>query len=809
MNHRFLPICLILLLAVSCSQFTGPEQDHAQQPLAKPVQTPQQWFLHRGGLGEPFAWISGKSGRYPVRNYRLNAVRMANAGWWTEGDSVDLLIELPRPLTGEDLTLDFPEVRYRFHRTVQPEITFQVKVNGRKLTSRTAKLPKIVRDRKPEASKLKLSIPARFTNSHRIRITFEFQGLHTAAEMGGKGMQKLGIGFLFLKPDSVKDQIGHAVFLVKNAGPVKDGRQAVELSAFRTVSGMAFPDPVNTELDPAAAGTPDGFRPDDLVDLAIQQEKDGWTVLYGGLSPIFRPGQLPHTSDPLFYYCPKKLPMSNPPLTDSAVDAQKKQILGDLKEIRSWIKEYRRDLAREERLQREWLQRQKGYQLIPKVISPETGQEVERFQNHFYWGKNSGAFFALAKDHEFKRPASGIVNNIGALNALHQLLKSCNIQLIVVLVPDPEHLAAGMLLFNARTADDPVAVQCAASLLEYGIETIHSEPSVKKAGRAAERLYLYPSPVPGTDLWMILTDLTADRLTRFGEKAFVENPPVHYRMQRAKTVFGDNCRWPEGVDCGEHQEGEVAEGRLVLRDGQSFQPDPASKILVIGGDSLNLPGPDHTFTGMLSMRLKYAVDELIPGKEAWLHNLPLMLQSDPVRWLGGKQVCLMMVSPRMLENEILPNLRTESELFAKLRRQKLVHQYKLPPKKAEIVLPEPVPNDRRFALKKLWNRFWSQFNGTPFMIEEDEQTLTVSEFSVPEKLTGAPFIFLAETMGYPEQAVTMIVNGRKVPLPEETYVPYSPRPAVGELPAGTTSIKLEFSGRRGDLIRIRKIQLYR
>ena len=49
----------------------------------------------------------------------------------------------------------------------------------------------------------------------------------------------------------------------------------------------------------------------------------------------------------------------------------------------------------------------------------------------------------------------------------------------------------------------------------------------------------------------------------------------------------------------------------------------------------------------------------------------------------------------------------------------------------------------------------------------------------------------------------------KIPLPVEDGVPCPARPAAAELPAGTTSIKLEISGRRGDLIRLGKIRLCR
>ena len=538
-----------------------------------------------------------------------------------------------------------------------------------------------------------------------------------------------------------------------------------------------------------------------------ETEKDERTQ--SASSGVSRPGRLPDSADPAFYYAPKKLPRDNPPLPGRVVEAQKKQILKDLTPARAWIREYRRDAAREERLQRAWLRRQKNYPLIPKVLSPETGQEVERHQNHFRWGKVRSSFFALAKNYEFKR-ASGIVHNIGALNELNQLLKSCSVQLIVMLVPDPDRLAASALLSEGRTAEDPATVQCAATLLEYGIEAVYADPALLAASRASEQLFLYPSRVPGTDLWSFLADLAADRIeARFGKDAFAETGPMHYRQVQEKTVFGNNCRWPEGVDCGDHRAGEVVEGRQVLRDGQPFRPDPASKILVIGGETLDLPGPGHTFTGLLSMRLRYAVDEMIPGRGIWLHNLPLILQSDPVRWLGGKQVCLMLVPASMLEKGILPNLRTQSELYAGLGREKTF--FRFPPVKnnAEIILPAPVPGERLFEEKTAWNRFWQNASGTQFMIAEDDRPQTAAELTVPEPYTGAPFTFCADVLNYPGQSVTLLVNGRKIPLPVEDGVPCPARPAAAELPAGTTSIKLEISGRRGDLIRLGEIRLCR
>ncbi|MBQ9338046.1 MAG: hypothetical protein IJS14_12200 [Lentisphaeria bacterium] len=805
MLFRSLLTVSILLLTVSCSEIFRTEQDDAALTQTTAVPTPSIWFLFGGDLGRPYAWISGPAGKYPVFNYSIKAQPIPGPGIRTLGDTADLTIELPRPLTGQNVTLEFPEVIYPFHPVRQPKITCRILVNGSPVKQLTASMPPAGK-KPPQKTSLRLDIPSGLTNGHSLKIRFEYAKLKTAAELGGKGNHKPGIGFITLKP--VPNRPGRAYFLVRESSPVKGGRQQVELELLQPLGGPKLPDRVSLEVRIAPYDRQSGFRPDDLLDLALQQEKDRWSILYGGLSAVTNVGYLPSSLQPAFYYPPKKLPKTNPPLPGPAVAAQKSQIMSDLQSIRGRVKEYRRDAAREERLQRLWLQRQKEYPLIPKVISPETGQEIERYQNRYRWGKCQNAFFALAKDYEFKRPA-GIIHNIGALNELHRLLQSCNIQLIVMMIPDPECIAASALMSGGRLSEDPAALQCAATLLEYGIETVYADPAVLTSARVADRLFLYPSPVPDAELWAVLADLAAKRLSRFGDKeAFSENPPAHYRQIRNKTVFGDNCRWPEGVDCGEHKSGETAESLAVLRDGIPFEPDPASKILVIGGDMLNLPGPGHTFSGLLSMRLRYPVDELVPAGGVWLHNLPLVLLGDPVRWLAGKQVCLLMVSPRMLENDILPNLRTESELFAKLRRGKPVHRYKLPPKKTEIVLPAPDPKERRFVEKTRWNRFWSQFTGTPLMIEEDGRPQSAGEFAVPEKLTRSPFIFFAEIMGYPEQSVTMIVNGRKVPLLVESRIPYWSRPAAVELPAGTTSIKLEFSGRRGDLVRIRAIQLY-
>ena len=505
----------------------------------------------------------------------------------------------------------------------------------------------------------------------------------------------------------------------------------------------------------------------------------------------------------------RKLPVVNPELPRSAVQAQKEQIAADLPLCRNRMKLIRKDHALEERLQRRWLAKQHDFELIPRIMSLETGQEIERFQKQYRWMNRSGAFFALPNQMEFTG-GKGIAHNIRAVYSLQQLLNRCHVQLLVMLIPDANHIARCAFLPETSPLADPAALQCAATLLEYGIEVIYPDDAVLANMHRYERLFCYPDPRPETGLWKILAELAAKRLERFGKKAFPEPEDTLFAERFGKTAFGNNYRWPEDVHCGDHKSGEPVQSQQVFRNGIPFSPDPKSKILVIGGSDLNLPGPGHGFSGQLSMRLKYPVDELIPGGEIWFQNLAADLNRNLVRYLAGKQVCLLLVSPRMLARNIFPDVWEQMDLFIRLSSSKPVHRFPLPPPRNDIQPPPPVSGDRLAEWKQHWNREWARLMRSfpaALRIEQDDQGQFFQQLELPENPTKKPFILVIRASGYPGQSNTLLVNGQKIPLLNNTDK-LGFRPAAVVLPPETRSVKLEFSGQRDNLLMIREIQLY-
>ena len=511
-------------------------------------------------------------------------------------------------------------------------------------------------------------------------------------------------------------------------------------------------------------------------------------------------------------YPASKLPMTNPELPSAAVRSQKERIAADLPVFRQRVKAIRKDRALEERLQRIWLEKQKQFQVLPKVISLENGQEIERFQKRFRWLRRKDTLYALQDQTVFAEEVEAS-RNIRALHALHELLKKCHIQLLVVLIRDANQIARNVFLPETGHIGDPVSLQCAAILLEYGIETIYPDDEVLAAVRHSPwQLFCYPHPQPEAGLWKILADLVARRLERFGKNAFVDPAgPSHFAERMGPTAYGGNYRWPEKVDCGPHKNGGTVESLEVFRNGTPFRPDPKSKILVIGGDTLNLPGPGHTFSGQLSLRLHYPVDELIPGGEVWFQNLASVLSREPVRCLAGKEVCLMMISPRMLTRHVFPDLTEQTALADRLRRSRPVHSFTLPKNKTVFRPADPLPADRLAQAKRQWNSQWLKLAGEKdtamIRIEEEGKPTGFMKVKVPERFSKRPFILILRAAGYPGQSNTLLVNGQPVPLLSNTDS-MAFRPAAVALPPGTAELKLEFTGSRDNLILIRNVELY-
>ena len=545
------------------------------------------------------------------------------------------------------------------------------------------------------------------------------------------------------------------------------------------------------------------------------------TVLLTAVSCSQKPAPVSNAQKPLtgsrtedFGCCPypvKKLPCGNPELSKTVLRAQEKQIAQDLPVFRNRLKTIRKDLALEERLQRKWLEDRKKFELIPRIFSPETGQEIERFQNHYRWLNRNGSFYALPDKISFIEPCS-INHNIKALHALNQMLSRCHIQLLVMLIPDADHIARCAFLPSTSRIPDPAILQCASTMLEFGIEAVDPEDTVRNAMPFCERLFCYPDPQPEAGLWNILAELAAKRFERFGKDSFREKTASHFSARRGKTAYGDHYRWPEKVNCGEHKNGAVVESLEVFRNGVPFRPDPNSKILVIGGETIDLPGPGHTFSGLLSMRLKYPVDELVLPGAVWFQNLPSVLSRDPDRWLAGKTVCLLILSPRMFARHYLPDIESRTELYTRLSRAQRIQDF--PGKKTGIdpKMPKPVPGERFFAQKTRWNREWLQLaagqkNSSVVRIEAEQQRTAFMTLKLPENREIKPFILVLDAAGYPGQSNTMFVNGQPVPLLNSISFPEF-HPAAAELPPETTEAKLEFTGARDNLILIRNIRLY-
>ena len=510
-------------------------------------------------------------------------------------------------------------------------------------------------------------------------------------------------------------------------------------------------------------------------------------------------------------YRGKKLSANNPELPKTAKKAQIEQIAQDLPVFRNRLKRIRKDLALEERLQRNWLENQKKFELIPRIFSPETGQEIERFQNHYRWLNRNGSFYALPDKISFIEPCS-INHNIKALHSLNRMLSRCHIQLLVMLIPDADHTARCAFLPSTSRIPDPAVLQCAATMLEFGIEAISSDDAARTAMACSERLFCYPDPQPETGLWKVLADLAAKRFERFGKDSFREKTPSHFAARRGPTAYGKHYRWPEKVNCGEHKNGAVVESLEVFRNGEPFRPDPNSEILVIGGETIDLPGPGHSFSGLLSMRLNYPVDELVLPGAVWFQNLPSVLSREPDRWLAGKKVCLIVLSPRMFARYYLPDIESQNELYTRLSRAQRIHDFPVKRTGIDPKMSKPVPGERFFAQKTQWNREWLQLaagqkNSSVVRIEAEQPRTAFMTLKLPENREKKPFVLVLDAAGYPGQSNTMFVNGQPVPLLNSISFPEF-HPAAAELPPETTEVKLEFTGARDNLILIRNIRLY-
>ena len=809
MLFRILMLSVFLLLfTLSCA--TDSKSDAASASGSRTInpQVPDRpaavRYLESYGVYPVFAYFHCGNQIYPADNYKFGkGFQPLLDGWLfkTIIEEAQMTFFPPHPILKKDVELRIlnPVINIRNH---QREIQATFLING------TPVLEEVYR--KGIQSLISLKIPARLNQSASMTLTIRFKKLYSQSELtGNKDMRKLGIGIRLPKdnPTLKKLEISRAVFLVDQISPPgPDGIQKAELQLLDRIYGPALPENLSLDLYPAAIDPKDPvkrYQPGDRLELILLNRPGQQRVtLYGGATSWI--------PDPSFFPSEKSHAIDNPPLPEKVIETQKEQIGKDLPGLRRRVKSRTRDLAAEERFQRIWIQAQNELQLIPAVISLDNGQEIERFQNQFYWGVRHGGFFALPRKFTFMEQQN-VSGNISSLLAFRDLLRKNQIQLIILLVPDAGQIAARALIPSFESAGSLSALQCAASLLEFGLEAVYTDDLVLSKISIAERLFCYPDPRPEAALWRILAEAAADRLSRFGKDHFKETEANHYAERRGITVFGKNYRWPAGVDCGSHKRNEPVESLQVFRNGVPFRPDPRSAILVVGGENLNLPGPGHTFSGLFSKELHYSVDELVlPGKD-WIGLLPLVFSRQPYRYLSGKQAVILVISPNTLANSVMPDLQQiEAQKLAQ-QKQKPVHHFDLQYKSDNIIQQVTSARNRgqsrEIEQKKAWNLAFAQTPAKGIRIREDSVPQDFLTLDIPEKLRARPMTLVLYVAAYPGQANTLTVNGHEVPLPVNSQRHHFRCIAV-PLEAGTAKAVIKFSGQQGNLLMVHDVTLY-
>lgn len=803
---RFLLPFLALLATVSCAvrpaaPVAGPGDNTLPSGDAA-----SRWVLYYGTLSRAFARIHCGNEVLQLNNYRLASGFSQTEAWrfWTASNQAVLEFLPPPSMLKKDLILEIPQMDFAF-KGPQQKIQAEFLVGGKPLLKHefTPKSP----------VSLQLKIPAALNQAKGMTLTIRINGIRRQSELGGTDPRRLGIGFRFLKDDILLFQakVTKALFRIEKISPPDpQGIQTAELRLMNHYFGPRPQDVLKTGLHTAALEADAGirqYRKGDYLELFLQNGKGAPVIIAGG--PVLPEPAACGLTD--FSSCfPEMNTAGGPSVPENVRTAQKQQIMADLPGVRNRLKNLVRDRALDERFQRVWLQLQKKLEPVPRVFSPDDGQEIERFQNLYFWGTRRGSFFALPGKFVFAERKS-VTHNITALLSIRDLLKAHGIQLIVLLRPDADQIAARALVPAFSRTADLTSLQCTASLLEFGLETVFADDEVMAVLPSAERFFCYPSNRPEAALWKVLAGLTAKRLERFGKDAFKEADPAHYSEKNEPTAFGKNYRWPEKVSCGEHKNDEIVESLRVYRNGQPFRPDPKSEILVMGGRDLRYPGPGHTFAEQLSFRLKYPVDELVIDSESCLPNLPAELSCGSARYLTGKKVCILALPAKILADDILPDLRQRQEIYRHLRGRKAVHNFKWTFRNDDPKPPVYGPQDRERFEKWLRNRDWMWMihrnRQSVVRIRETGQLRDFVTLAIPRANRGKPSTLVIEAACFPGQATMLVVNNEKIPLMSNggTINYY---PAAVELPPGTREVKLKFSGRRDNLILVRGISLY-
>jgi len=381
-----------------------------------------------------------------------------------------------------------------------------------------------------------------------------------------------------------------------------------------------------------------------------------------------------------------------------------------------------------------WSQTQTQYPLI----EPDT-----------IWGKVDGAYYSLPKGHKLLSGGVLYKYNVDALKAFKELLEFHGIQFIILLIPNPNDIAARILDPNAKDIVDMQSALCTKKLLEAGIEAVYVTDRLLKNHNRYEFMFSYPSDGhPQDTCHSILADIVNERLARYGSQ--LKRP---YASEKLQIIQSDltyaMARWPSAGDIGNHTRGALIPCRYIYKDGCQIETDPQSQILVIGNSAIQAPMKEHSFIGHLALQAGVSSHEVMISRMGPLMTVPGMILENHHNYLRNKLVCVMPIFRHyLLSAEHFQNVKEINAGLSALSGKEKKLNFKF--------VPDIVGNEKRSQeIEKFYGK--EVLNQSVFLKKNEERI--IADFLVPEKFRSKDICLVMDIGLPPESTGQLTING--------------------------------------------------
>ena len=378
-------------------------------------------------------------------------------------------------------------------------------------------------------------------------------------------------------------------------------------------------------------------------------------------------------------------PGLNPPISERAKAAKQESIAKKLRDIATRLPliEDRREEINEQ-FADAWREEQKKYQTY----------------NNYTWGHIGKGFFTLGPDHTLLYTQAEVQSheikwqsNLESLAALNEFLELNGVQLIVVMYPNANAVAARVFLPEFSKYPDEKELRVAQKLLEHDIEVITFTD--RSAAKATEYPFMYSYSIdfhPAEGTGEVAVEIIAEHLQRFSPEFTPKLDAADFATSSENNVYTEKFTYLEGGNIGSHMPGEIVRILKTYYRGKPIEFDHASKLLVCGHSFIQTPAYSAFLSSAIAGKIQYVPHNWQISSVGPYTSIPRRLLIDRQKLLHGKRACLMIFDPYFaISNTIEPvNVRKVDRRLLLIHDKQQRHQFDL----GQIEAPQLEPGEK-------------------------------------------------------------------------------------------------------------------